>query len=111
MNASPTGKLRGHLLTVLAGTALLGAGCAGPAVRRPEAPAKPESAADQARREERLKLMQRYWLERTGATAGAGRSAPLPGPVPPLSYPTGCYDGLWFSARTAASPSLGEPAR
>lgn len=76
----------------------------------PAAGPAPDSAAEQARREERLKLMQRYWLDRTEGTV-AGEAAPLPAAPGRLSYPAGRYDGLLFSAREAAGPGLEEPVR
>ena len=66
-------------------------------------------AIEQARREERQKVLQQYWADRTGS---------LPGPPavsraswPDLLYPAGQYGGLWFAPRQAQDPSLAEPPR
>lgn len=65
-------------------------------------------AAEQARREERVKLMQRYWNERTLAPEQDPGGATAPAL---LDYPAGDYAGINFAPRLAASPDLGEPVR
>jgi hypothetical protein len=90
---------------------LVVAACAGPrAIDRSAAPPV-DSPAEQARREERLKLMQRYWQERTGATPAGDGHATWPAPDGPLTYPAGTYDGLRFAPRVTDEPGLGEPVR
>jgi hypothetical protein len=82
-------------------------GCASPTV--PGSPSAAAQAVEQARREERLKIMQQYWYDQTAAPlpdAGAGAEAPRL-----LDYPAGSYGGLAFGPRRAADPSLGEPDR
>jgi len=78
-----------------------------------QAPADPPAEA--ARREERLKIMQRYWYEHTVAgPAGPGGEEPLfPAPPDdaPLTYPAGLYDGIRFAPRTATEPGIIEPFR
>jgi len=92
-------------LALAALTALL-AGCAGPRPPEPGSSAA-ELAADRARREERLKLMQEYWQDAAG-----GREAPAPARPPLLlHYPAGTYDGVAFGPRVASDPSLAEPVR
>jgi hypothetical protein len=82
-------------------------GCASPTV--PGSPSAAAQAAEQARREERLKIMQQYWYEQT---AGPG---PETGPEPAagrlLDYPAGTYGGIAFGPRRAADPLLTEPDR
>jgi len=85
--------------------AFCSAGCAS----RPADPPPQAEAVEQARREERQKVLQQYWAERT---------SDLPGPPPvsraawpDLSYPAGEYGGIWFGPRQAQDPSLGEPLR
>jgi len=91
----------------------LAAGCAHPApptAGRPEISDQTGSAGVEAiRREERLKVMQEYWLEHTAA-AEPGRSV-VPTAAPPLLYPAGNYGGVNFAAREAADSSLAEPIR
>jgi hypothetical protein len=99
-------KAARRLLTAAA--AFLGGCAASPVTHRSLDPAT--SAAEQARREERLKLMQQFWRESTGAVSDPSRLV-VPGPVPPLSYPAGRYGGLIFSPRVAAGPGLIEPPR
>ncbi len=64
---------------------------------------------EQARREERLKIMQDYWFDQTLSpkreSSGIVAAAPL------LNYPAGTYDGISFAPRQAGDPSLAEPAR
>ena len=88
-------------------------GCASPSA--PQEPAKPaarlsvEEAIEQARRDERQRIMQEYWYEHTQA---ADRGAAATSEVgPPLPYPAGLYDGIHFAPRQAADPSLAEPNR
>jgi hypothetical protein len=81
------------------------AGCAS----RAGDPSSQAEAVEQARREERQKVLQQYWRERTSDLPG-----PPPisrGAWPDLSYPTGEYNGLWFGPRQAQDPSLAEPSR
>jgi hypothetical protein len=83
-------------------------GCAHPTAPGP-ALASGQEAAEEARREERLKVMQEYWQDRTGTANGE----PLQGRdgVPLLEYPAGIYGGINFGPRLAADPSLAEPNR
>ena len=64
---------------------------------------------EQARREERLKIMQDYWYDQTLSprreATGVIAQASL------LNYPAGTYDGIRFAPRQAADSSLAEPAR
>jgi hypothetical protein len=91
--------------------ALLGAGCSSPAA--PADSAAGREAAEQARREERQKIMQQYWFEQTavpaepvsGTASGAGENHPT------LAYPAGTYAGIRFGPRRAPDPSLAEPDR
>jgi hypothetical protein len=82
-------------------------GCASPTV--PGSPSAPALAADQARREERLKIMQEYWYEQTAAPSPESGDGPAPARL--LDYPAGSYAGLAFGPRRAADPALAEPAR
>jgi hypothetical protein len=86
----------------LAGASFLAAGCAHPAPS-----AAPAAAVEQARREERVKIMNEYWFEHTLAPG----AETTPGSAPLLSYPPGLYSGIRYGARTAPDPSLREPAR
>ena len=95
------------LARLLALAAVLAGGCAS---SRPSATAAfDEEAAEQARRDERQKIMQQYWYERTVAAPSAGSVGPEASPD--LAYPAGTYDGLRFAPRQAPDPSLAEPAR
>ena len=85
--------------------ALAGAGCASHAT---DAPA-PAEAIEQARREERQKVLQQYWQDRTASLSGPPPVSP--GSSPDLSYPAGIYGGLRFAPRQARDASLAEPAR
>jgi hypothetical protein len=92
----------------LAWAGLLVLGAAGCASRGAGPPSQAEEV-EQARREERQKVLQQYWRDRT---------SDLPGPPPvsraawpDLSYPAGEYGGLWFGPRQAQDPSLAEPFR
>ena len=92
---------------LLAPCAVLAAGCALP-------PAPSSGAAEAARREERLQLLQRLWAEQAGAAREApGAAAPAPANpgAAALSYPAGIYDGLRFAPRTAPDSGLAEPPR
>ena len=86
---------------------MLAAGCA-----HPSAPGPPrtsdEEAAEEARRGERLKIMQEYWQENTVA---GGEKGPGPMAAPALEYPAGNYSGINFGPRIARDPSLTEPNR
>ena len=70
---------------------------------------KTAEAIEQARRQERLKIMQDYWRDQTLSaqreTSGGLSHAPL------LEYPAGTYSGLIFASRLAADPALIEPDR
>ena len=91
----------------LALAALLAAGCASP---RPPDSVKPDpEALEQARRDERQRIMQQYWYEH----AVEGPPAPSVGldAGPVLAYPAGTYGGLLFAPRQALDPSLAEPNR
>lgn len=93
-----TGSLAGGAVG-LAGAALMGRAGAADATRE---------AVERARREERIKVMQRYWEDRTlsqGPDAGAAPAPKL------LEYPAGNYSGINFAPRLAADPSLAEPDR
>ena len=88
-------------------------GCATRSV--PPPPARPaaqltlDEAIEQARRDERQRIMQEYWQEHTTAP----ERGPTGGfePQPPLPYPGGLYGGIRFAPRQAPDPSLGEPER
>jgi hypothetical protein len=85
--------------------ALVPAGC----VSRPADLPNQAEAIEQARREERQKVLQQYWRDRTSDLPGpppASRAA-----WPDLSYPSGEYYGLRFGPRQAQDPSLAEPSR
>ncbi len=66
-------------------------------------------AVEQARREERQRIMRQYWYDQTQAPRDPGGAEPPDRPL--LHYPAGAYDGLNFGARLAAGPSLTEPIR
>jgi hypothetical protein len=70
---------------------------------------KTAEVVEQARRQERLKIMQDYWLDHTLSagreTSGQAGNAPL------LEYPAGTYSGILFAPRLAADPTLTEPIR
>jgi len=93
-----------RLLCCLAASAA--GGCAHPTAPEPLLASDP--AAEAARREERLKVMQEYWDDRTGAAPGA--VSPRDGRTM-LEYPAGIYAGLNFAPRLAPDPSLTEPSR
>jgi hypothetical protein len=87
--------------------AALAGGCALPT--SPVPPTSPQAeAVEQARRDERLRIMQAYWYDHTLSPAGeAGPAAP----DAPLEYPAGTYSGIRFGPRLAPDPSLAEPDR
>jgi hypothetical protein len=95
-------------LLVLAGSALSGcSSAAGTAqVAREEAEA--------ARREERLKLMQRIWTEETAAPLPGDPLRPAP-PSPakpgPITYPAGEYDGVQMAPHVGMDGGVAEPVR
>lgn len=94
--------MRPWLLALLC--ALPAGGCAATAP-----PAEPRGGeVEQARREERLKVMQAYWYDRTLSAAGDGSRPAAP---PLLEYPAGVYSGIRFGPRVAPDPSLAEPDR
>jgi len=66
-------------------------------------------AVEQARREERLKIMQDYWEDQTlgPKMEPSGKLSA----VPLLSYPAGSYSGVNFGPRLAPDPALAEPNR
>ena len=66
-------------------------------------------AAEAARREERLKIMQDYWYDKTLSAQADEAGGNHPPQV--LQYPAGTYSGIRFAPRVAADPSLSEPAR
>ena len=86
--------------------AALAAGCAHPAAPQP---APGADAADEARRAERVRIMQEFWEEET-ARPGGRPVAPAAEP-PALDYPAGSYSGINFAPRRAADPSVAEPQR
>jgi hypothetical protein len=86
---------------------VLAAGCAHPAAPGGTSAAN-EQAAEQARRGERLKIMQEYWQEHTVADR---EKKPGLADAPPLEYPAGTYSGINFGPRLAPDPSLAEPNR
>jgi len=88
--------------------ALLAFGPAGCLSRPPDPPQAPE-AIEQARREERQKVLQQAWQERTGSLPG--RPPLSRASWPDLAYPAGEYGGLRFGPREAQDPSLAEPSR
>lgn len=65
--------------------------------------------AEQARREERLKIMQDYWYDQT--LSPKRESTGIVAATPLLNYPAGTYEGIRFAPRQAADSSLAEPAR
>lgn len=90
-----------------AAAACAAAGCASPMV--PGSPSAVEMAADQARREERMKIMQQVWSDQTAAPSGeAGDGS---GAAGLLDYPAGSYSGINFGPRRAVDSSLAEPDR
>lgn len=93
--------------SVLALAALLAGGCS--SSRPPAVPASDPEAVEQARRDERQRIMQQYWYEHTVATPRAESTGPEARPE--LTYPAGIYGGLRFAPRQAPDPSLGEPKR
>jgi hypothetical protein len=104
------GAILGDRLDGRAGAVAGGAaGLAGAAlVERAQTTASGREAVEQARREERIKIMQEYWRDRTLS------ARPEPGGAPaaaPLEYPAGTYSGINFGPRLAADPSLAEPDR
>jgi len=112
----PRGIISSHLLTKAAVALLLlcvvgsGSGCASHA---PASDLASEQAED-ARRQERLRLMQRIWADATAAPlpGDPARTVPLV-PTKPVSvtYPAGDYDGIRLAPHTSASASLTEPVR
>lgn len=92
---------------LLAAAALAACGCA--SSPRPASPEAEAEAAEQARRAERLKLMQQYWIDQT-ASLPEPSSAPG-GSSSALDYPAGDYGGVRFAERRQADPSLEEPCR
>jgi hypothetical protein len=97
--------MRPPLLAIL--SAILAGGCAVPSAPPPP-PAPLDGAVEQARREERLKVMQAYWYDRTLSPAAEGAATAA---TPLLEYPAGTYSGITFGPRVAADPSLAEPDR
>jgi hypothetical protein len=91
----------------LAASALAVSGC----VHSGSGPAQPPDprALEQARREERQKIMMEYWRDQTAASAGSPAAIPQTPQV--LDYPAGVYDGIRFGPRQAAEPGLFEPER
>jgi len=87
----------------LAGTALVSNALRGNASRGAA------EAAEAARREERLKILQDYWYDQT-LSAEAGR-ATSPQNDELLQYPAGIYSGIRFAPRLASDPLLSEPLR
>lgn len=67
-------------------------------------------AVEQARREERLRIMREYWRDRTETEKPTARRAAFP-PAPLLAYPAGVYDGINFAPRLATDATLNEPIR
>jgi hypothetical protein len=112
LGAAAGDRLAGAPGAVIGGAAGLAAAAA---VNNAFAGASQTQPIDQIRREERLKIMQRYWYEHTaaGPDGGAGEGSLFPG-LPneaPLFYPAGLYDGIRFAPRAAAEPGLIEPFR
>ena len=95
------------LLTASLFSAAVG-GCAHPTAPTPLA-APDLAVAEAARREERLKVMQEYWDDHTGATGREGGSGR--GGAGRLEYPAGIYAGVNFGPRLAPDASLAEPDR
>lgn len=101
---------RGILSAAALCLALLFTGC----VETPRVPPLQADGAESARREERLKIMQRAWAAQTALPLPGQASAPgvpAPGEPGPIAYPAGCYDGLWFAPRTTNAPGLEDPPR
>ena len=91
---------------LLALAAMLAGGCASTTSQPAAADA---DAVEQARRDERQRIMQQYWYEQTVAAPRPESAGPEAGPV--LAYPAGTYGGLRFAPRQAPDPSLAEPNR
>lgn len=72
------------------------------------ASASDQEAAEQARRDERQKIMQQYWQEHAANPRDSGAG---PESQAALPYPAGTYGGLRFAPRQAADPFLSEPPR
>jgi len=89
-------------IPLAAAIALAWTGCAGP-----PAPAGDPAAIEQARRDERERIMRDTWAERTLAPdpTPAGRGPPR------IAYPAGTYSGIRFGPRSAPDPSLADPVR
>lgn len=102
------------ILSAAAALGLVASVFLGGCMATPRVPLAQAGGAEQARREERLKIMQRTWAEQT-ASPLPGQALPGGMPVPadagPIAYPAGCYDGLWFAPRTAGSAGLIDPPR
>ena len=82
---------------------------AGGCASRDTDPTTESEAIEQARREERQKVLQQYWLDRTASLSQPPSISPFSSPL--LSYPAGVYGGLRFAARQAQDPSIADPAR
>ena len=74
--SSRLNRMKARFLPRLGGLAAV-AGCASPTI--PGSPSTAELAADQARREERLKIMQQYWAEQTTAPEPEAARTPAAG--------------------------------
>lgn len=102
-------KIGGNTGALIGGAAgLAGTAIVSNAVRSSAAQDSAE-AAEKARREERLKIMQDYWNDKT-LSAEAGGSSALQAPQL-LQYPAGIYSGIRFAPRVASDSSLSEPQR
>ena len=102
-------KLGGNIGAVIGGAAgLAGTAIVSNAVHA-NASKHSAEAAEEARREERLKILQDYWNDKTlSSQADAATGAQAPELLP---YPAGIYSGIRFAPRVAADSSLSEPTR
>jgi hypothetical protein len=117
----PNGIVSSQLITRSLGAAaaailailMVGAGLSGCSSAAPNGQSLHEDP-EAARREERLRLMQRIWAEETAAPlpGEAARAAPLvPGNPGPVTYPAGSYDGVQLGAHTGLQAGIKEPVR
>ena len=67
-----------------------------------------EEAKEQARREERVKVMNAYWKEKAidaKKASDSDKAKVHAAATQPTQYPAGTYDGVEYATRTQASPS------
>jgi len=98
-------------LLLLASVVGAGVGCASAASKTAQVA---HEDAEAARREERLRLMQRIWAEETAAPLPGDPARPAPlSPAKPASvaYPAGEYDGVQMAPHVGADAGIAEPVR